>query len=94
MEIQLYKSFKFKGLIESNKLSNINIQENKDLLNYIFHKYERIDNIIDRLSNIDLNEIPDNKGVMVIASRDNSSIHTKDKIDYIWEYYTNWVKLR
>lgn len=88
MEIQLYKSSKFRGLTNKNKLSNINIEDNKDILTYIFNKYEKIDNILDKISKVDLNESSINKGVMVIATKD------LDKTKYIWEWYSNWIKLR
>jgi hypothetical protein len=90
---QLYKSMWFEELNTLNKLSTILHRlsinpEVQEVLEYIFKKYENIDDI-SNIYEIDLSDDNLKKGCMVICylDKDNNK-------KYIWEYYSNWVKIR
>ncbi len=95
MLVQLYKSKYFSDLAKENKLSTIanKLSINpyiQEILEYTFNRYEGIDNIMERLFNIPLEDVTPERDYMVISVRDELNSPTR----YIWEYYTNWIKLR
>ena len=98
MMIQLYKTKPFLELVESNRLYNIKdnlTKEDIEVIEYTFNRYENINDIFIRLQNIDISPIDtmnDDYKVMVIQYKEKDDKDTQYK--YIWEYYTNWIKLR
>jgi len=97
--IQLYRTFWFAELVNSNKLSYLRDNKTFDsnlylssIVEYAFKRYENIDKpLSDLINNIDLSDVTPEKTCMVICYKE---LETDKSYSYIWEYATNWTRIR